>query len=154
MGCFAILIYFIDFVFLIESRFAAFEPPPPVQENDIKTSPKHWFGSKPDWDESGWFNLNKMNRIAEIDWKICYFSMPKQKWSTMHCTALETINPLTNRAYPVGLVCTALWNVPKLNRCIRREHLKWEYWDSLVKSFRHCIAPVRLNSEIVSFGLT
>lgn len=42
--------HFNDFAFLIESALAAVEPP--VQENDIKTSPKHRFGSKPDSDDS------------------------------------------------------------------------------------------------------
>lgn len=37
--------------FLIESVFVA--DGPPVQENDIRTSPKHEFGSNPDKAESG-----------------------------------------------------------------------------------------------------
>lgn len=53
--------HFMGLVFLIGSIFAAaIDDEPPVQENDIKTSPKHRFGSNPDCDESGWFILNKI----------------------------------------------------------------------------------------------
>lgn len=49
--------HFIGLAFLIESIFVDDDPPPPFQENDIKTSPKHKFGSNPDSADSGWFNL-------------------------------------------------------------------------------------------------
>lgn len=44
-----------DLDFLIESAAAAADDgdDPPVQENDIRTSPKHNFGSNPDCAESG-----------------------------------------------------------------------------------------------------
>lgn len=45
--------YFIGFDFLIESIFVDDPPAPPVQENDIRTSPKHKFGSNPAKAESG-----------------------------------------------------------------------------------------------------
>lgn len=44
--------YFIDFDFLAGSVVVVVDEPP-VQANDINTSPKHKFGSNPDCDESG-----------------------------------------------------------------------------------------------------